>query len=65
MECSRLSSSRANCAPNREENEYMSFFNPIGISRASNSLEQWDDFLDDMQNDPSEDETFSSDDFED
>ena len=36
---------------------YMSFFNPIGTGRVSDSLEQ--------QDDSSEDESFSSDDFDD
>lgn len=36
---------------------YMSFFNPIGTGRVSDSLEQQDDL--------SEDESFSSDDFDD
>ena len=44
---------------------YMSFFNPIGTGQASDSLEQQDDFLDDVQEDSSEDEFCSSDDFED
>lgn len=44
---------------------YMSFFNPIGTGRASDALEQQDDFLDDVQDDSSEDESFSSDDFND
>ena len=44
---------------------YMSFFNPIGTGQASDSLEQQDDFSDDVQDDSSEDEFCSSDDFED
>lgn len=44
---------------------YMSFFNPIGTSRVSDSLEQQDDFSEDVQDDSSEDESFSSDDFDD
>ena len=44
---------------------YMSFFNPIGTGRVSDSLEQQDDFSEDVQDDSSEDESFSSDDFDD
>lgn len=44
---------------------YMSFFNPIGTGRVPNSLEQQDDFSEDVQDDSSEDESFSSDDFDD
>ena len=44
---------------------YMSFFNPIGTGRVSDSLEQQDDFSEDVQDDSSEDESFSSDGFED
>lgn len=35
---------------------YMSFFNPIGTGRASDSLEQQDDFSDDVQDGCSSDE---------
>ena len=42
---------------------YMSFFNPIGTGRVSDSLEQQDDFSEDVQDDSSEDESFSSDEF--
>lgn len=44
---------------------YMSFFNPIGTGQVSNSLEKQDDFLEDVQDDSSEDESFCSDDFDD
>lgn len=44
---------------------YMSFFNAIGTGRVSDSLEQQDDFSEDVQDDSSEDESFSSDDFDD
>jgi hypothetical protein len=44
---------------------YMSFFNPIGTGRASDALEKQDDFSEDVQDDSSEDESFSSDDFDD
>lgn len=44
---------------------YMSFFNPIRTGRVSDSLEQQDDFSEDVQDDSSEDESFSSDDFDD
>lgn len=44
---------------------YMSFFNPIGTGRASDALEQQDAFSDDVQDNSSEDESFSSDDFDD
>lgn len=44
---------------------YMSFFDPIGTGRVSDSLEQQDDFSEDVQDDSSEDESFSSDDFDD
>lgn len=44
---------------------YMSFFNPIGTGRVPDSLEQQDDFSEDVQGDSSEDESFSSDDFDD
>ena len=44
---------------------YMRFFNPIGTGRVSDSLEQQDDFSEDVQDDSSEDESFSSDDFDD
>lgn len=44
---------------------YMIFFNPIGTGRVSDSLEQQDDFSEDVQDDSSEDESFSSDDFDD
>lgn len=44
---------------------YMSFFNPIGTGRVSDSLEQQDDFSENVQDDSSEDESFSSDDFDD
>lgn len=44
---------------------YMSFFNQIGTGRVSDSLEQQDDFSEDVQDDSSEDESFSSDDFDD
>ena len=44
---------------------YMSFFNPIGTGRVSDSLEQQDDFSEDVQDDSSEDESFSSADFDD
>lgn len=44
---------------------YMSFFNPIGTGRVSDSLEQQDDFSEDVQDDSPEDESFSSDDFDD
>lgn len=43
---------------------YMSFFDPIGTDRASDSLQQ-DDFSEDVQDDSSEDESFSSDEFDD
>lgn len=35
---------------------YMSFFNPIGTGRVSDSLEQQDDFSEDVQDDYSSDE---------
>ena len=35
---------------------YMSFFNPIGTGRVSDSLEQQDDFSGDVQDDYSSDE---------
>lgn len=44
---------------------YMSFFDPIGTGRASDALEQQDAFSDDVQDNSSEDESFSSDDFDD
>lgn len=44
---------------------YMSFFNPIGTGQASDALEQQDDFSEDVQDDSSGDESFSSDDFDD
>lgn len=44
---------------------YMSFFNPIGTGRVPDSLEQQDDFSEDVQDDSFEDESFSSDDFDD
>jgi hypothetical protein len=44
---------------------YMSFFNHIGTGRVSDSLEKQDDFSEDVQDDSSEDESFSSDDFDD
>ena len=44
---------------------YMSFFNPIGTGRVSDSLEQQDDFSEDVQDDSSEDESFSSYDLDD
>ena len=44
---------------------YMSFFNPIGTGRVSDSLEQQDDFSEDVKDDSSEDESFSSDEFDD
>ena len=44
---------------------YMSFFNPIGTGQVSVSLEQQDDFSGDVQDDSSEDESFSSDEFDD
>lgn len=44
---------------------YMSFFNPIGTDQVSDSLEQQDDFSGDVQDDSSEDESFSSDEFDD
>ena len=44
---------------------YMSFFNHIGTGRVSDSLEKQDDFSEDVQHDSSEDESFSSDDFDD
>ena len=44
---------------------YMSFFNTIGTGRVSDSLEQQDDFSEDVQDDSSEDESFCSDDFDD
>lgn len=44
---------------------YMSFFNPIGTGRVSDSLEQQDDFSEGVQDNSSEDESFSSDDFDD
>ena len=43
---------------------YMSFFNPIGTGRVSDSLEQQDDFSEAVQDDSSEDESFSSDEFD-
>lgn len=44
---------------------YMSFFDPIGTGQASDILEQQDDSSYDTQDDPSEDESFNSDGFED